>query len=241
MSDSGWQEPTSQLFIDFGEAFTPSRTEQAAMMTSLIPAAENEEFLAVDLACGAGWLGEAVLRHFPRSRVIALDGSPAMLDRARASLEEWQKRVELRRFDLPETRWLDELPDPVRCFMSSLAIHHLDGRQKQNLFRRLREKLSPGGAFLVADLVEPIDDLVRRAYALAWDDTVKEQSEKRRGDLGEFEEFRKQEWNLYQHPDPDFDKPSNLFDQLIWLREAGFSGVDCFWLRAGHAIYGGYV
>ena len=29
-------------------------------------------------------------------------------------------------------------------------------------------------------------------------------------------------------------------DQLDWLREAGLSTVDCFWMQAGHAIYGGY-
>jgi hypothetical protein len=27
---------------------------------------------------------------------------------------------------------------------------------------------------------------------------------------------------------------------LTWLSEAGFAVVDCFWLQAGHAIYGGY-
>jgi hypothetical protein len=34
--------------------------------------------------------------------------------------------------------------------------------------------------------------------------------------------------------------PSPLSEQLVWLREAGFASVDCFWLRAGHAVYGGY-
>jgi len=34
--------------------------------------------------------------------------------------------------------------------------------------------------------------------------------------------------------------PYRVFDQLKWLEEAGFSAVDCFWMRAGHAIYGGY-
>ena len=54
-----------------------------------------------------------------------------------------------------------------------------------------------------------------------------------------FEQFIETHWNLYRYPDP-VDKPSPLFDQLQWLREAGFATVDCFWLRAGHAVYGGY-
>jgi hypothetical protein len=28
--------------------------------------------------------------------------------------------------------------------------------------------------------------------------------------------------------------------QLDWLKEAGFAIVDCFWLQAGHAVFGGF-
>lgn len=40
--------------------------------------------------------------------------------------------------------------------------------------------------------------------------------------------------------DPDFDKPSRLVNQLNWLAAAGFTAVDVYWLRAGHAVFGGY-
>jgi hypothetical protein len=36
------------------------------------------------------------------------------------------------------------------------------------------------------------------------------------------------------------DKPSPLADQLVWLKEAPFAVTDCFWMRAGHAIFGAY-
>ena len=42
--------------------------------------------------------------------------------------------------------------------------------------------------------------------------------------------------------DPDgnpIDKPSSLAEQLAWLVQAGFVGVDCHWLVAGHAIFSG--
>jgi methylase of polypeptide subunit release factors len=46
------------------------------MLTGLVPVAANQEFLAVDMACGAGTLSEALLLAFGRCRVLALDGSP---------------------------------------------------------------------------------------------------------------------------------------------------------------------
>ena len=56
-------------------------------------------------------------------------------------------------------------------------------------------------------------------------------------DFQEF--FVRERWNIYEYPDPA-DKPSTLPDQLRWLEEAGFEGVDVFWARAGHALLGGY-
>lgn len=54
-----------------------------------------------------------------------------------------------------------------------------------------------------------------------------------------FTEFKEDGWNCYTHPD-SMDMPAPLFEQLRWLADAGYTGVDCFWQRRGHAIYGGY-
>ncbi len=50
-----------------------------------------------------------------------------------------------------------------------------------------------------------------------------------------------EEWNFYRYPDEDdWDKPSKLHEQLNWIVAAGYDVADCFWMQAGHAIYGGY-
>jgi tRNA (cmo5U34)-methyltransferase len=59
------------------------------------------------------------------------------------------------------------------------------------------------------------------------------------GDGRAHELFVGERWNIYEYPDP-MDKPSTLPEQLGWLEEAGFEGVDVFWARAGHALLGGY-
>lgn len=68
---------------------------------------------------------------------------------------------------------------------------------------------------------------------------MKRQSQAFLGDLSGFVAFEQEHWNTYTYPDP-VDIPSPLPDQLQWLREAGFVGVDAFWVRAGHAVFGGY-
>lgn len=36
------------------------------------------------------------------------------------------------------------------------------------------------------------------------------------------------------------DHPSALFHHLVWLKHAGFPAVDCWWMFAGHAVFGGH-
>lgn len=236
--DTGWSEVNSLQFIEFGDAVTPSRAEHLRLLASLVPADTDDEFLAVDMACGAGSLSETLLRHYPRCKVLALDGSPAMLESARKRLTSFGDRVEYRQFDLRHTDWLD-LPQKPRLFASSLAIHHLDGNEKRQLFGCLACALEPGGALLIVDIIEPVNEHAWQAYGDAWDTVARGQSEAA-GNPQFYQEFLAQEWNHYRFPDLEFDKPSRLYEQLRWLTEAGFGAVDCFWLRAGHALYGGY-
>ncbi|HLI51344.1 MAG TPA: methyltransferase domain-containing protein [Thermomicrobiaceae bacterium] len=236
-----WQEDDSAFFARYGDVITPSRAEQHAMINALIPAERNEPFRVVDLACGAGGLIGAILDHFPLARGIAYDGSDHMLVVAADNLSRFENRIEFRKFDLFDRSWLANLDEPVRAFVSSLAIHHLDGESKQQLFRDLYEHLEPGGALLIVDLMRPVNARAYDAYAENWEAAVEEQFRALPDGDWLYQIFRDR-WSFYRDPpdnDPT-DKPSKLTEQLGWLREAGYVEVDCFWLRAGHAIYGGY-
>lgn len=237
---SGWQETDSRHFLDVGRIYTPRRDEIGTVFRDLIPAAEDDAFLAVDVGCGGGWLSETILRHFPAARVLALDGSPTMLEAAARQLAPFGERVAFRSFRLEEPAWIEAIAGDVRCVVSSLVIHHLDGPGKQALYRRLFERLEPGGALLICDIVEATGPWGRQHMARAWDEEVARQSLELAGDRSVEERFRADKWNLFHYPDPEVDKPSTLPEHLRWLDEAGFDGVDAFWVRAGHAVYGGY-
>lgn len=237
----GWQEADSELFLDRGRIYTPRRDEIANVLLDLVPAEPAEPFLGVDIGAGHGWLSEAVLARFPQSRMLALDGSATMLDAARQRLAPFGERVEFRGFRLEDDAWIVALPSGIRCFLSSLVIHHLDGDGKRALFGRLLERLEPGGALLVADIAEPTSEWGRRHMARAWDEEVQRQSHEFTGSLDVYDRFVGDRWNAFTYPDTSgVDRPSTLPDQLRWLDEAGYHGVDAFWARAGHAVFGGY-
>ncbi len=242
MSQAGeWSEADSRAFLDAGDVFVPDREEQVRTLCALIPASRDEAFAAVELGAGGGVLARAVLEAFPRCRYLALDRSPAMREHLGAALARYRGRVEVRGFELADRAWREALPSPLRCVLASLVVHHLDDVAKRALFTDLAHRLEPGGALLLADLVDPLTPTARTIFAQQWDDAARAQSLAHTGGLEAYRRFDREHWNFYRDPRPDpSDRPARLIDQLDWLRAAGLARVDCFWLRAGHGILGGY-
>lgn len=238
-----WSEDDSATFLDLAEIFVPGRGEQTNTLLQLIPARTDEHFTVVELASGEGVLAQAILEKFPQCHYIALDGSATMREQLAQKLEQYSNRIEIRPFNLAEQAWRSTLPAPLRCVLSSLCVHHLPDEGKQQLFHDMASQLEPGGALLLADVIEPATRQIADLFARQYDDIIRQQSLTIRGDLSGYEQSLQQRWNYFLHDyhDPEsYDQPSRLSDQLVWLKVAGFSVVDCFWMQAGHAIYGGY-
>jgi tRNA (cmo5U34)-methyltransferase len=233
-----WSEKTSLDFIQYGRYFVPDRQYQVRVINGLLAALEGQGHL-LDLCCGEGLLDEALLEANPGITILGLDGSTEMLRRARERMSRFEDRFSARRFDLASREWRRP-KQVVHAVFSSLSIHHLSGPQKQALFADVFELLAPDGTFIIADVVAQADEMGRRQAADALDEAVRRRSLELDGNTGAFDYFRREGWNIFRHLDPeDIDKPSTLFDQLKWLEQAGFSGVDVHWMLAGHAIFSG--
>lgn len=231
----GWREDDSALFIDYGAAFTPERERQQAIIGELVASVAPAH--VVELCCGSGELLRLLLERLPEARALALDGSPAMLAKTRTTCAAHASRLELRKCDLAARDWrqLEPAPDAI-C--SSLAVHHLDGGQKQQLFADLHAALRPGGIFVLADLIRPQSTAGWRIAAEDWDRAVALRSHNIYGDDRAQRKFAELRWNYYFWPhDNTIDHPSSVAEHFSWLEAAGFAAVELHWLRAGHAIF----
>lgn len=231
-----WQEDSSRIYRQLAQIAVPARARQLAALLCLIPFSPDESFRVVELASGEGYLSQAILQAFSQSRVLALDYEASMRAATRSRLND---RGEVAAFDIRQTDWFESMQG-ADVVISSLCIHHLDDAGKQRLFNAVQAALSERGALLIADLVQPVIPQANRLFAATWDHQAETAALEQIQSRELFEIFQREQWNLYHHPDPDFDKPSPLFEQLRWLQDAGFNVVDCFWTLAGHAIYGGY-
>jgi glycine/sarcosine N-methyltransferase len=101
----------------------------------------------IDVSTGSGF--HAVQLHKAGFTVLACDGSPTMVERARINVKSRQLEIPVLQRD-----WL-ELDsgalgtfDAVLCLGSSLC-HVFDRHERQRVLRRFRQLLKPGGVLLV--------------------------------------------------------------------------------------------
>jgi len=137
--------------------FTPER--YVGVMTKEIPRFEDfQDAVAsatdgmdartmLELGTGTGETARRVLALHPRAKLIGLDESDQMLGEARRTLPAADLRVGRLQEPLPD--------DPFDLVFSALTVHHLDAREKRDLFERVRRLLRPGGRFVLGDVVVP--------------------------------------------------------------------------------------
>ncbi len=90
----------------------------------------------VDAGCGSGRVTEELVERLPNGRVIAVDGSEAMVEKAKERLGD---RADHLVSDLTEL----ELPAPVDMVFSTATFHWIPDHGA--LFRQMRGVLKPGG------------------------------------------------------------------------------------------------
>jgi trans-aconitate 2-methyltransferase len=95
----------------------------------------------LDAGCGTGRITERLAERLPGGRVVALDGSPAMVEGARARLARFGDRVTYLVADLGAPL---PIPDAsVDAVLSTATFHWV--RDHDALFRHLAAVLRPGG------------------------------------------------------------------------------------------------
>jgi len=140
--------------------FTPE--SYLAMMREAVPGYDRLEHETVaatgvgaksvlELGTGTGETARRVLDRHPDAQLTGIDASPGMVNVARDSLPSDRVKLLVGRLE-------DPLPEgSFDLVVSALAVHHLEGTGKADLFRRIARRLDPAGRFVLADVVEPID------------------------------------------------------------------------------------
>jgi tRNA (cmo5U34)-methyltransferase len=220
--DTNWvSDEFTRHFLLIAEAQIPQRSRLKKMIGSFYrfhPPGDKRP-VVLDLGSGDGVMSAALLGIDPEIRLVLVDASEEMINRARQRLSGCRECVFVTRsfHEILENGGV--IPD-CDLILSSLAIHHIDTGEKERLFRFVFEKLKPGCWFLLYDTVLPPASL-EDWYITLWLEWIRDQKEK----IGIEEDMEGFIFSHHQAPDHHKNLDS-LETHLSMLREAGFSNVD---------------
>jgi tRNA (cmo5U34)-methyltransferase len=185
-------------------ASIPHRTEGESTLLEFLPAHTRR---VLDLGTGDGRLLALVKAHLTpiesdgaeKIEAVAVDFSPAMLEAATKRFAG-DSSVTIVSHNLDHPLpALGKFDAVVSCF----AIHHLVHERKRGLYAEIHSLVNAGGVFCN---LEHVASPTQRLH----------------------EEFLYRIGNTPETEDPS-NKLLDLETQLRWLREIGFTDVDCHW------------
>jgi tRNA (cmo5U34)-methyltransferase len=167
------------------------------VMFDLILFSKDYEANILELGTGTGTTAAEFLERYPAARLIGVDVSSKMIEQSRQKLEQYKSRV-----DLIHCSFKDLQPNgEFDLVYSMLAVHHVPDEDKDTLFRRVREILKSGGAFIMIDLVNVASEELTKQYQTLT-----------------FGREHKEEGSTL-----------SLMEYVDWLQEAGFQTIDVAW------------
>lgn len=195
------------------------RQRQFAMVRSVILHAPDEPFRYMNIGAGDGWLDEGLLKRFPRAGAVLVDGSPAMIARARNRLEPYGGRFQVVEGDLLTPGWSAAVPGGLDLAVSTIAIHNLeDPLRIRDLYAEVFPLMADGSMFINLDYVRGASNEVGPIFRWASSDPE--------AGFAQVRGYRPFAGTVDEH--------------LGWLREAGFAPVECFWKELRLAMFGGF-
>ncbi len=200
--------------------FIPHYQVQNDLIAELIPFEPAAPLAVLDLGSGTGVLAHLILSRFPNAHVVVFDLAQNMLTAARQNLAAFGPRATFQQGNFA----VDAVGTGYHLVVAGLSIHHLDDAHKRSLYRRLFQALAPGGVFINRDVVAGPTAALTRRYEQLWFRYVRAHGEDDQALLGRYQRE---------------DIPASVADQLLWLQQAGFVEVDCYWRHLNFAIFGG--
>ena len=236
--DTVWQAASvSERFLDGVRGAIPLAAEQIDVVLRVVRAAQPALGNFLDLGCGDGILGRAVLSNFPGARATFLDFSEPMLKRAReiAAREGHEGHFVLK--DFGSSGWEEAVRGqaPFDAILSGYAIHHLPDERKRELYGEIFKLLAPWGLFLNLEHVASPTPWVEKIYDNLSVDRLYEFHV--RAEPGKTREQIANEY--YYRPDKAANILAPVELQCQWLREIGYVDVDCYMKIFELALFGG--
>ena len=202
-----------KYYDDWVKIAIPCYDKIFSIAKELIPFATHDRIEVLDLGAGTGLFSMHVLEKYPNASFVLYDVASKMLEKAKERLRELPNHFQFVVDDYKNLKSSQRFD----LVVSSLSIHHLTDSEKKALFRRIYAGLRHKGLFINVDQIKGPTPFLQELYWTRWLKEVREKD-------AEEEKIRQS-----MERRMTYDKDALLTDQLQWLRDAGFTNVDCIY------------
>lgn len=265
-TDTVWQSDTlTNTYLSGVRGAIPLAAQQIDVMLRLVAAARGEKGVTavLDIGCGDGILGQAILDQHPTAHATFLDFSAPMLEAARMRLAAYDDRATFVQADYGEKGWhwklakeqgsrgaeaktpLTSAPPHLHTsatetaqfdvVVSGYSIHHQPDTRKREIYAEIYDLLTPGGIFINVEHVASASKWVEHQFDELFVDALHRYSQDQ--NLGKSRDEMAQEF--YYRPDKVANILAPVEDQCQWLRAIGFNHVDIYLKIFELAVFGG--
>jgi SAM-dependent methyltransferase len=229
------QEELAKLFLEGVRGAIPLATVQMDMLLRIVRKTLPRIDRLLDLGCGDGILGRAVLTEYPDAAGVFLDFSEPMIEAACQEAAEQGGRATFIVQDFGAKDWTTVVVAPFDLVVSGFAIHHQPDERKRELYQEVFDLLKPGGLFLNQEHVASKSAWAGQVFDELFVDSLWSHHQKQGGT--KTREVIANEY--YYRPDKEANILAPLDVQCRWLEEIGFVDVDCFFKLFESALFGG--
>ena len=219
MSETVWDAEHAHSY-DAHFDLVADRQRYRLYLTDLLRCLPDEPVRFLELGCGTGFFTEALFEVLPGIQGTAIDGSDAMLDKAKERFRDAGHEITFRCELLQELDWpaLGTFP----LVFSSLVVHHLADDEKRTLLENVFDALEPGGAFVLIDSFRPTDPVADGIIEKLTILDIQRRVEAQRGTAASPDKIITHD---REHKAAEGDQETSLETCLGWLREARFRSV----------------
>jgi len=200
----------------------PKNDEIHDIIVDSIPFDRKSKLKVLDLGVGTGLGALKILNEFLNSQLTGIDFSSKMISRAKERLKIFGNRVKLIEADFNKI----DFPEKYDVIVSAVTIHNSNKTDQKKLMAKIFNHLNDNGCFLNGDFAKTKSEFLNKKF----DEFYKEYL---------VNNLRGEELKAWLRHAFEEDRPVELEDQLLWMKEAGFREIECIWRYKNLAVYYG--
>jgi len=201
----------------------------------------------LDLGCGPGSLVFRALRHYPNTRVVAVDADPVLLAMGQGVAGQRADRIQFLQADIRGAEWWTAYDEAFDLVLSATTLHWLSPAHLKAAYRRIYRALKPAGWFMNSDHMASDDPAMQARYQQILQ--AKQETAFRATGADDWDGFWQalagalrplslqdlwREMDLWEGTDDGHPKQFHLDA----LRQCGFEQVEVCWQDLGEAVIG---